>query len=112
VFVFCGLRGVLLPEFGDLILRNSWRTERGVRARGKKVVARKWPDFVAQGKDIPTQGKPVAAQGKPFAAQGKPFAAQGKPFAAQGKPFAAQGKQEWRLPFLNCLLRRLFLCCT
>jgi len=92
VFVFCGLRGVLLPEFGDLIWRDSSRTERRAKARGEKAGARKLAPFAAQGKDIATQGKP---------------------FAAQGKPFAAQGKHEWRrLPFLNCLLRRLFLCCT
>jgi len=89
VFVLCGLRGVLLPEFGDLIWRDLREAKRCVRGRDEKLVARKRAAFEAQG---------------------KPFEAQGKPFEAQGKPFGAQGKHEWRLPSVNCLLRRLFLC--
>jgi hypothetical protein len=91
MFVFCELRGVLLPEFGDLIWRDLRDAKRCVRGRDEKVVARKRARF---------------------AAQGKPFEAQGEPLATQGKPFGAQGKHEWRLPSLNCLLRRLFLCST
>ena len=88
LFVFCEIRCVLIPEFGDLIWRNSPNAKRRTDIRKEKLVAKKWTSF---------------------AAQHKPFEARGEPLAAHGKPFAVQGKHEWRPPSADCLLRRLFL---